>query len=636
MRTIRARMTREDAGAFAILYGLLVVVIVMTAAIVVDLSSLREDRRAARLATDAAATAGAIKLNSLAGTANARAACEEAWRFLVVNLPGAQSASAVCPETTFPSTFTACPSVARVASGDAGPWRVTITWPVPDSDSLMTTPNTTGVGDYRQPLDPAIDGTDPCGRLGVTVSRAREFVLAGVGGFTNATTSNSSVARAEVKGTILQEFPLVVLDQEGCDALLASGSATQEAKIEVLSRDITPGRLAMDSSGTASGNPIPGCDNGNSYVANTNGGGKIIAHSGSSGAKGAILSYAQPIEKAADPADLCLATADPSTVTRGICPTPVSFTRITRKFWDWQYHCTTATAEPLSAPCPYTATVPDHIGNLQNTLGTMTAANAASRGFTVWPATANDSSVCDYTASQYRYVPPGNYYVNCRSFRVNRVTVFGGGTLVFRGGTANGDGLSVQGTGPGLHCVVWNQPVGSVAPPEVSGNYGACNPNSADVTPIPTGDMIVYLQAGDITRQNSDFIAPQTFFYQESDPARGGSTTSRIDLGGGTVGTLLLTAPLAGNFKNLSIWSENFADDTSPNRLGAQNKIALQGILFLPNGTVEFGGDPTYLGEARAQFVAWRLRVFGGGTLQLYPDKDRTLTIPVGGVRLIR
>jgi hypothetical protein len=56
-----------DDGVYAILYGLLVVVIVMTAAIVVDISGMREDRRAERLASDAAATAGAVKLNALSG-----------------------------------------------------------------------------------------------------------------------------------------------------------------------------------------------------------------------------------------------------------------------------------------------------------------------------------------------------------------------------------------------------------------------------------------------------------------------------------------------------------------------------------------------------------------------------------------
>ena len=635
-------MRRNDTGAYAILYALMVVVVVMTAGIVVDISGMREDHRAEKLAADAAATAGAIKLNTLNGTANANEACEEAWRFLKVNLVDASAATANCPAATFPALVTSCPAAARTASGPAGPWQITITWPVHDTDSLMTAPPITGRDTYTQSIDADIDGSDPCGRLGVTVARNREFAFASIGGFVNAETVNSSVARAELKGQVSQEFPLVVLDQHGCDAMLASGSAIQDSTIRVLNNGITPGRIAMDSAADEPGNSSPGCANGNSYVANTNGGGRIVALNGSSGAPALMLAFAQPLTKSADPSDLCPAGVNPVSVATGICPRPVRYTQVTRKFWDWQYHCTAATFLPLSAPCPYTATVPDHIGALQGSLGTMTAANAAGRGFTVWPVTANDPSVCDYTGSQFRYVEPGNYYINCSAFNVNKVTIFGGGTLVFRGGAKSSDGIGVAGSGAGPSCLVLNQPVGAGLPPQADGSYAPCQPTSAEVTPEPNADMIVYIQKGSLSRQNADFIAPQTFIYHEADPSRGGTWTSRIDLGAGTSGNLLVTGPKAGVFENLAIWSENKAgvdlsgSQKQPNQLGSQNKLALEGILFLPNGKVEFGGDPLYLGSARAQFVAWRLAVFGGGTLELLPDAERTLTIPIGGVRLIR
>ena len=69
-----------------------------------------------------------------------------------------------------------------------------------------------------------------------------------------------------------------------------------------------------------------------------------------------------------------------------------------------------------------------------------------------------------------------------------------------------------------------------------------------------------------------------------------------------------MTGPKAGNFQNLVIWSENTAgvSNNAENQLGSQNKLALEGILFLPNALVNFGGNPTYLGSARAQFVAWQ------------------------------
>lgn len=631
MRRLRLR---DDSGAYAILYGLMVVGIVLLAATVVDLSSMREDRRAERLAADAAATAGAVKLNALAGVADAQAACQEAWRFLKVNLPGAAEATPSCPAGTFPARFSTCPTTPGSATAAAGPWQVTISWPVPDDHPLMTDPDISGRDGYQQPIDPEIDGADPCGRLGVTVARARDFLFAGVGGFAGATTTNSSVARAELKGQVALEFPLVVLDQHGCQVLLASGSMSQDATIRVLNNGITPGRMAMDTAADDPANSSPGCGNSNQYAAMINGGGKIVALNGSSGSPGVFLSHAADLAKAASTSDMCAMGTDPGSVTRGICPRPQSFMMITRKFWDWQYHCTTTTTEPLSAPCPYTATVPDHVTSIRNSYreGAFDAAAASSAGWSVI-----SGSECNST-TPYRYFP-GNVYVDCTTFNVNRTTVFGGGgtsTVVFKGE------VDISGNGPGPHCLVFNQPVGPTATLDAAGTYPFCNPTSSTVNPAPSGPMLVYLQDGSLVRQNADFISAETTIYQEADPAFGASWTHQIDLGAGTSSNLLMTAPttVGYRFQNLTIWSENRAGVDNPvsqaNQLGSQNKLALEGTLFLPNGQTNFGGNPTYLGQAKAQFVAWRLSVAGGGTLELVPDPNRTLPIPVGGVRLIR
>jgi hypothetical protein len=625
---------RDDSGIYAIVYGLLVVVVVVTAAIVVDLSSMREDRRAERLASDAAATAGAVKLNALAGVADAQAACQEAWRFLKVNLPGASGAITSCPTGSFPSSFSVCPSTARAVTAAAGPWEVTITWPVPDGDTLMTDPNISGRGSYQQPIDPEIDGADPCARLGVSVARDRQFVFAGAGGFVDGVTSNDSVARAELRGQTALEFPLVVLDQSGCRALSATGSSPSGAGIIVQNNGITPGRIALDSAGNGPGNNAPGCANSNSYVAEASGGSRIVAWDGTSGAAGAILSYGPP-SKAASPAQLCSAGTSPNTVTDRICPAPQSFLQITRKYWDWQYHCTTATAAPLSAPCPYTAPGPtyrpDYISQhrARYAATVLTAANAVTQGFTV-------ISDCSPGAA-YTYFDPGNYYVNCAKYSVGKTVVFGGGTVVFKGD------VEAKGQGSGLHCLVFNQEVGMSPTKDAAGFYRVCGPtSSADLPDTDDDAMNVYLQNGSFSRQNADLIAPQTFIYQESSPSFGGSPSVRINLGTGTsggsgvTGTLFLTAPTTGPFANLALWTENPATSTDPNALGAQTNIALEGIFFVPNGQVEFSGNATYLGPPRAQFVAWRLSTVGGSQLIMVPDADRTLTIPVGGVRLIR
>lgn len=636
-----SRPCRDDRGVFSVIYALVALSLVMTAAVVVDLSSMRENRRLERLAADAAATAGAAKLSPLAGQASPQAACQEAWRFLKVDLPGASGATPACSLTNFPSTITTCPSpaVTRTQSGPAGSWTVTIAWPIPNDDPAVSgdspyleDPDVTGRGTYVQPPDPANDGVEPCGRLAVTVAKTAHFMFAGAGGFSQSTTSNTSVARYDIRGDIKDEFPLVVLDQHGCDVVDAGGSSPQAAVIRVLNSGLTPGRIALDSAADLPGNSGYGCQNSNAYVAMVNGGGKIQAWNGSGGAPGLLLAYG-PTAKVVDAVQhLCPAGTDPSTAAPGkVCPAPTAYPQVTRKFWDWQYHCTLTTSTPLSAPCPYTSTTPDYITQLTTSYGSLTPATALAAGLQVLPTTADDPAVCDST-TPYTYYAPGSYYINCSTFNVNRTTVFGGGTLVFKGD------VNVKGNGPGPHCLVLNQPVGSTPPAiGLDGDYVTCSPTSAAVTPSPQGSMTVFLQGGSLRRQNADFIAPQTFVYM---PATCGSAPCIVDLGAGTTGTLLWTAPLDGNFKNLALWSENASGvspaNSPPNQLGAQNKIDLEGILFLPNGLVNFSGNPTYLGAARAQFVAWRLAVGGGSTLELTPDPDKTLVIPVTGVRLIR
>ena len=264
----------------------------------------------------------------------------------------------------------------------------------------------------------------------------------------------------------------------------------------------------------------------------------------------------------------------------------------------------------------------------------LNASNAATQGFTVIGGADCNSS------ANYRYFPPGKYYVNCpnpKGFQQNHTTVFGGGVVVF-----NGD-VNLKGQSGGPYCTVFNQEVGPTPPAkDANGFYPVCNPGALNNLADPSNPMYVYLQNGSLSRQNSDLIATETFFYQEADSAYGGDPNVRIQIGagtssgGGVSGSLLLTAPNDGPFDNLAMWSENTAPSNDANGLGAQTKIDLEGIFFLPNGQVNFTGNGLYLGPPRAQFVAWRLATVGGASLEMVPDADRTLAIPVGGVRLIR
>jgi len=611
---VSRRALRDECGAYAILYGLVVVVIVMTAAIVIDLSSMREDRRIERLAADAAATAGAMELNALAGSANAQSACLKAWSYLKANLPDAGSATPECPLDSFPDAFTACPDDVRSVTSAAGPWAITITWPVPDDDPLMTDPNVTGRAGYTQPLDPEVDGNDACGRIGVSVGRDREFVLAGAGGFFGASTQNASVARADDGTTFSLEMPLVVLDQSGCEPLQVDGGSS----IIVRNNGITPGRIAIDSTGAECGT--------SHYVMVANGStNKIRAYNGDSGAQGRIFTVANPYDKAANfAADVCDENEDPALTSHSICPRPVPFIQITRKYWDWPYHCTTATTAPLSAPC--TTGEPDHIGDLQDAFQEFTRSDALADS-TNWELV--EGAACR-VRTPTQYVDGKNVFVNCPNFKVEESVTFGGNLVIFAGD------VTPEGPSGSPACIRFNY----------AGVGNPCDP----VTARRTDEMRVYLKNGNLTRRNINFVAPETFIYQDTSI----DENVVIDFGTGSAGRVYISAPTNDTkpFFNLAIWSENCAgrSDASPsdipcdgdatpsstNGLGSSTQLTLEGIFFFPNADVKLGGQPGAVGIDRSQFVAWTLRASGGAEFGLVPNPEFTLEIPVGGVQLIR
>ena len=76
----RLRMSTDDRGAFAILYGAAIVLFIMFAAIVVDLGSARFDRRINRSAADSAALGAVTLLQS--DSRDAPKACKKAWKYL--------------------------------------------------------------------------------------------------------------------------------------------------------------------------------------------------------------------------------------------------------------------------------------------------------------------------------------------------------------------------------------------------------------------------------------------------------------------------------------------------------------------------------------------------------------------------
>ena len=601
----------EDCGLFAVLYGLLVVALFMVAALVVDISFLREDRRSQRLDTDAGATAGAVLLSPIGGMVQPRAACEQAWTFTLVNLPGAGAPTSPC--SSFPVTQGSCPASVGEAAGNAGPWTVSIFWPVPNNSPLMTEVDMRP-GSVTQTVVSDIDGINPCERIAIRVGRVREFVLAGAGGFASGSTSNTSVARSYDDGFLTQEVPLVLLEPVACRALVAGGSDGNT--IRVRNNGLTPGRIALDSDATG-GSGSNDCSTGSRKVEEVNGAGsKIQAWNGSDGKPGIIWNYYPAVyptsgpARHANPSDLCAAGTDPQTTAGGICPRPIDRSRrVGRDFMDERYHCGASIAT-CTTP---TGTRPDHIAVLRAGQGSWTAA------FPGPASVISGAAAC--TPPAFTTYPPGDYVVDCNVFDVQGTTVFQGGRVTFLGT------LRVEHSGPGTGCLILNQPVITQAVADA-----ACVSEAVDPVPAPTGDMVVVVK-DDVTRANSHFAAPRTFIYQDHVAC----PDCQVDLGGGTASIVRWSAPLTGDFEDLALWSETTAGVTNnkPHRIQASTSIGLTGTLFTPNGLFNFAGQPSYFAN-NAQFISRRLEVSGGALLDLLPDPDVTNPVPVAGVRLIR
>jgi hypothetical protein len=574
---------RTEEGTTILLVAASMLVLIAVAALAIDLGGLRVDRRADRLATDAAATAGAASINPFAGSA-ADQACSTAWAYLLLNLEDEG------PITTPPNCATfspACttPNVARQTTAVAAPYTVVITHPVPDSHPLMS----------GQAINAAIDGT-PCQRLGVELTRDRDFAFAGAIGPQSGSTTVRSVAKIGAGVGSGEVVPLLVLEPIACDALFTSG----QGKVTVSYYNDSPGFIVVDSDGSKTSNPNR-CGNNDWTIdskGTTNGWIRAIPVPAPKNIPSAILSYALSgapgavPAKSYDPSDLTspVNPADISDPTEPaasyfrLYPKPVGVSRrITRAPIDWRYNCKSGYPDYLGmvpiADCPDTPAT--HIDNLDaaRATGDMTA-----QGFTRWTAANSCTPAGNMTVSV------GNWWIDCPSgFIVNGVdVVFRGGDLVF-----DGD-IDLRSTG------------------------------SLAINADTPGDSVVVVRAGgDLLKgAQSSIDMARTFVYLAD---------GNVDLVGG-VGGLVWSAPTGGNFEDLALWSESPVS----HQIGGQAGNTLTGTFFTPLA------DPFSLTgqggqfQTDAQFLSRRLEVKGLGEVRMKPDPDRQTLIPIREVRLIR
>ena len=420
----RARRGQGEDGVYVVLFAISVLTVMAMAALAVDLSSLRADRRTERLTADLAATAGAIELSPQLGRGPV-VACQTAWQVFLQNAPGSGSSVSAPPcSTAFTGT---CGATARSAVGTAGPYTVTITNPVPDTDPLMTA--TGSPGGTPQGTNSTIDGT-ACSRLGINVVRARSAAFGAVVGQPTSSTSVHSVARA-TSGSRQVIAALVVLDPTKCGALVAAG----QAGVTVNPSGTYPGTVLLDSDGSDS----QSCGN-NQYTVMTQGNLNSSVHAvGPGGGPGVLRLFAMPLSQtnctgpvidACDPASVASSRLSPQ-------PTP-SDSRLTRAPVDWFWNCKSDYGSLNIVPCPSPTATSAYIDALVTAMGDGSAAPAGYQTYTTYVTTTYGiTSPCALPASAPAItLPIGNWWVNCPSFSEASSVTFSGGNVLFQGSVA--------------------------------------------------------------------------------------------------------------------------------------------------------------------------------------------------------
>ena len=587
----RAATIRSERGASLVLLALMMLLLIGAAALAVDLGVVRADIRADRLAADAASTAGAASVDPFAGN-QADVACQVAWDYLMLNLEDEGSSTTPPNCSTFASVCD--PAVVRQATASAGPYSVQITHPVPDAHDLMA----------GQTVNADIDGV-PCQRFAVSISRDREYRFARVIGFNSAAPWVDSVARIGAGVGAGEVVPLLVLEPIACDALFTSG----QGKLTVSYFMDSPGFMVVDSDGSKTSNPNRCASN--TYTIDSQGtqNGWIRAIPTPSGIPSVILSYALSGDSGAvpaqsyDPADLTSAATgitDPTEPPEShfrLYPKPVGVSRrITRAPIDWRYNCKVsypgypidlanvgAGVIPID-PCP-DAPAP-YIDLLETGYGGTGNPGFIHRWTDFYPCAVNSGSWVDPTITPVS----GNWWVDCPTFTINndKSVIFDGGDVVF------------------------------------DGTIDLRSSASLIVNPAPSSvDRVVYLRDGDLIKgAQSSITLRQTMVYLED---------GILDMVGGD-GGLTWTAPLAGDFEDLALWSES----PLAHQIGGQSGNTLTGTFFTPLASpFSLTGQGGQF-QTDAQFLTRRLEIKGQGEVKMHPDPDRQTLIPIREVRLIR
>ncbi|MFP4555035.1 MAG: hypothetical protein ACLFRT_14405, partial [Actinomycetota bacterium] len=178
---MKRRFRSSERGASMILVASALFVLIGASAIAVDIGALWLQRSADQKVTDNAAAAGALEVTSTDG----QQACEVALSYVAVNTDEISSLDDSGCATAFSSTCTAGESL----TVNSGRFEITVSYPVSDSDPLMTS----GIIGARSQTLHSDDGQE-CERFGVKMTAVRNSLFAQFLGHEQGSTSVHTVA----------------------------------------------------------------------------------------------------------------------------------------------------------------------------------------------------------------------------------------------------------------------------------------------------------------------------------------------------------------------------------------------------------------------------------------------------------
>ncbi|MCU1448501.1 MAG: hypothetical protein JWP02_671 [Acidimicrobiales bacterium] len=677
------RARRDDRGAFLIIWALLLVALLTMAAIVIDLSAVRTDRRGDRLSADSAVSAGAFVITDKAG--GRYAACQAAWTYAAKNLSDGSVPADPCGpfqtgtdctnSGTSPSQVgTATPSS---ASGSVGAFTVTITTPVSDSDPLLRA-DIIGGGASQPPVTSSSgvqsDGK-PCERVAVTIAFTRNSFFGGIVGSGSHTTNVHSVAR-RVQGVKKVPASLVMLAPRECDLPLTatgsgnisigdpSGNLEGGSVIVSLANDTSGGGATCKTQGTQHDYSVEGYHPNSIVVINGN------LYLGAQGWNPPCSGYACNEDQITggdiNISDMGQSNIEPLTMPAGA--------GIDRTLVDYLFNCGNYTGanrynqgggsasayQPLNPPrdsgsnlanCSGTtgnyvsAYVKAVQGGALNPSGTTVGANPASAcpaiaavisGDVVFNCDVGAVSVTVHGSARFLQthdLTPSALVIDNNAVVENNVKLTGsnsmavggnsrfGGTVTLTGGTLTLGG--VAGSTYPTACYASTNP-GFTAP-------GFLADTNNCVRQFGTDFHTAYFDSS-VTQSGGQLVGNHTFAY--------GSSTAALKIGGGggldwhapTAGPMTQPVPDSpGSIAALGLWS----DYNGEHGLDGSGTLSLGGVFFAPAACWKLTGTFPVTSEP-AQFIAYCMNQTGGGTFNLLPSLN-FVGVPIsGGPLLIR